>query len=72
MRSGDDARSRVRAERDVHAEHPAAYNVSLVLYAGEPLVHNGPFVAGSPIETRQFYQRLRAGEFPLLSEIARA
>ena len=48
----------------------------LVLYAGEPvrepLVHHGPFVAGSPVETRQLYQRFRAGEFALISEVARA
>jgi redox-sensitive bicupin YhaK (pirin superfamily) len=48
----------------------------LLLYAGEPigepLVHHGPFVAGSPTEINGFYRRFRAGEFTSMSQLAHA
>jgi hypothetical protein len=47
----------------------------LVLYAGEPqdepLVHYGPFVAGSPAEINELFRRYRAGRFESMSAIAR-
>jgi redox-sensitive bicupin YhaK (pirin superfamily) len=36
----------------------------------EPLVHRGPFVAGTP-ELAEYHLRFRAGEFALLSELHR-
>ncbi len=46
----------------------------LVLYAGapqhEPLVHRGPFVAGSETELREQYRRYRAGVFDSMSAIS--
>jgi redox-sensitive bicupin YhaK (pirin superfamily) len=48
----------------------------LLLYAGEPigepLIHHGPFVAGSPTEINAYYRRFRAGEFASMSQLARA
>jgi quercetin 2,3-dioxygenase len=47
----------------------------LLLYAGEPigepLIHHGPFVAGSPTEINAYYRRFRAGEFTSMSQLAR-
>jgi redox-sensitive bicupin YhaK (pirin superfamily) len=47
----------------------------LVLYAGEPisepLVHHGPFVAGSRAEVAELYQRFRTGQFSSMSQLAR-
>jgi quercetin 2,3-dioxygenase len=47
----------------------------LLLYAGEPigepLIHHGPFVAGSPTEINGFYRRFRTGEFTSMSQLAR-
>jgi redox-sensitive bicupin YhaK (pirin superfamily) len=47
----------------------------LVLYTGEPqhepLVHHGPFVAGSESEIRSLFQRFRAGGFESMGAIAR-
>lgn len=46
----------------------------LVLYAGqpqnEPLVHRGPFVAGSAQEIAGLYHAFRSGRFELLSQVA--
>ena len=46
----------------------------LVLYAGEPirepLVHYGPFVAGSMDEIAGFYHRFRAGQFASMHDLA--
>jgi redox-sensitive bicupin YhaK (pirin superfamily) len=46
----------------------------VVLYAGEPqhepLVHHGPFVAGSDTEIRELYRRFRLGTFESMSAIA--
>jgi redox-sensitive bicupin YhaK (pirin superfamily) len=46
----------------------------LVLYAGqpigEPLVHHGPFVAGSTWEITEFHRRFRAGQFTSMSQLA--
>ena len=48
----------------------------LVIYAGEPLreplVHRGPFVAGTMSELATYYQRFRAGQFTSMSAIARS
>jgi redox-sensitive bicupin YhaK (pirin superfamily) len=48
----------------------------LVLYAGlpirEPLVQQGPFVAGSRAEIAEQYRRFRAGQFPGMHQLARA
>jgi hypothetical protein len=45
----------------------------VILYAGEPqrepLVHHGPFVAGSDTEIRELFRRFRAGTFVPLSSI---
>jgi redox-sensitive bicupin YhaK (pirin superfamily) len=50
--------------------------VRLVLYAGqpirEPLVQQGPFVAGSPAEIIDFHRRYRAGTFASMAALARA
>lgn len=47
----------------------------VVLYAGEPirepLVHRGPFVAGTPRELTDYYLRFRSGDFAPLSAVAR-
>ena len=47
----------------------------LMLYAGEPirepLVHQGPFVAGSRIEIAELYRGFRNGEFTSMHEVAR-
>jgi redox-sensitive bicupin YhaK (pirin superfamily) len=47
----------------------------LVLYVGEPirepLVHRGPFVAGSPAELASYYEQFRAGRFPGIGEVGR-
>jgi quercetin 2,3-dioxygenase len=47
----------------------------IVLYAGEPqrepLVHHGPFAAGSVAEIEEMFQRYRAGRFESMSAIAR-
>jgi redox-sensitive bicupin YhaK (pirin superfamily) len=47
----------------------------LMLYAGEPirepLVHHGPFVAGSRIEIAELYRGFRNGEFTSMHEVAR-
>lgn len=47
----------------------------LVLYAGEPqrepLVHHGPFVAGSPSDIYDLHRRYRAGAFESMGAIAR-
>ncbi len=46
-----------------------------VLYAGEPirepLVHRGPFVAGSAEQLAAYYQQYRAGRFPGIGEVGR-
>lgn len=48
----------------------------VVLYAGqpikEPIVHRGPFVAGSDAELSAFYAAFRAGAFKRVSEIVSA
>jgi redox-sensitive bicupin YhaK (pirin superfamily) len=48
----------------------------LVLYAGkpigEPLVQQGPFVAGSSAEITEFHRQFRAGRFTAMSQVARA
>jgi redox-sensitive bicupin YhaK (pirin superfamily) len=48
----------------------------LVLYAGEPigepLVQQGPFVAGSRQEIVQFHRSYQAGQFASMSQLARA
>jgi redox-sensitive bicupin YhaK (pirin superfamily) len=45
----------------------------VVVYLGqpqhEPLVHHGPFVAGSPAEIQSAFRRFRAGEFAPLSTL---
>lgn len=47
----------------------------IVLYAGEPqhepLVHHGPFVAGSEAEIYELHRRYRAGGFESMGAIAR-
>jgi redox-sensitive bicupin YhaK (pirin superfamily) len=47
----------------------------IVLYAGEPqrepLVHHGPFAAGSVAEIEEMFHRYRAGRFESMSAIAR-
>jgi quercetin 2,3-dioxygenase len=47
----------------------------IVLYAGEPqrepLVHYGPFAAGSVAEIEEMFHRYRAGRFESMSAIAR-
>jgi len=47
----------------------------IVLYAGEPqrepLVHRGPFAAGSLAEIEEMFHRYRAGRFESMSAIAR-
>jgi redox-sensitive bicupin YhaK (pirin superfamily) len=47
-----------------------------VLYAGEPirepLVHRGPFVAGTLDELTSYFQHFRAGRFAPISEVGRA
>jgi redox-sensitive bicupin YhaK (pirin superfamily) len=47
----------------------------LVLYAGqplgEPLMQQGPFVAGAPSEIIDFNRRFAAGEFTRMSELAK-
>jgi redox-sensitive bicupin YhaK (pirin superfamily) len=49
--------------------------VRIVLYAGEPqrepLVHHGPFAAGSLAEIEEMFQRYHAGRFESMSVIAR-
>jgi redox-sensitive bicupin YhaK (pirin superfamily) len=54
----------------------AARGARLVLYAGlpigEPLVHRGPFVAGSPAEISRQYRRYVGGEFQSMSQLAQA
>ena len=53
-------------------QHPAR----LVLYAGqpigEPLVQQGPFVAGSRLEIAELHRGYRAGHFTSMSQLARA
>jgi redox-sensitive bicupin YhaK (pirin superfamily) len=48
----------------------------LVLYAGqpigEPLVQQGPFVAGSRLEIAELYRRFRSGQFTPMSQLAHA
>lgn len=48
----------------------------LVLYAGlpirEPLVHHGPFVAGSRVEISRQYRRYLDGDFQSMSQLAQA
>jgi redox-sensitive bicupin YhaK (pirin superfamily) len=48
----------------------------LVLYAGqpigEPLVQQGPFVAGSRVEIAEFHREFRAGHFTSMSRLADA
>jgi quercetin 2,3-dioxygenase len=47
----------------------------MVLYAGEPqrepLIHHGPFAAGSVAELEEMFHRYRAGRFESMSAIAR-
>jgi redox-sensitive bicupin YhaK (pirin superfamily) len=47
----------------------------IVLYAGEPqrepLIHHGPFAAGSVAEIEEMFHRYRAGRFESMSAIAR-
>jgi hypothetical protein len=47
----------------------------IVLYAGEPqrepLIHHGPFAAGSVAELEEMFHRYRAGRFQSMSAIAR-
>jgi hypothetical protein len=47
----------------------------LMLYAGEPirdpLVHQGPFVAGSRVEIAELYRGFRNGEFTSMHDVAR-
>lgn len=64
------------ADRDALVMAAEQGGARLVLYAGLPvdeaLVHHGPFVAGSRGEIVAQYARFRAGQFPRLSELARA
>jgi redox-sensitive bicupin YhaK (pirin superfamily) len=50
-----------------------ASGARLVLYAGlpigEPLVHHGPFVAGSLPEIAEQYRRFRTGQFPSMKKL---
>jgi redox-sensitive bicupin YhaK (pirin superfamily) len=54
----------------------ADQDARLVLYAGqplgEPLVQQGPFVAGSRLEIAEFHRSFRAGQFASMSQLARA
>jgi redox-sensitive bicupin YhaK (pirin superfamily) len=54
--------------------HAGPRGARVVLYAGEPqrepLVHHGPFVAGSESEIRELFRRYRAGTFESMSAIA--
>ena len=56
-------------------DHAGERGARLVLYAGEPirepLVHHGPFVAGSRIEIAELHRRFRNGEFTSMHEVAR-
>ncbi len=49
--------------------------VRVVLYAGEPhrspMIHHGPFVAGSRHELAQFFQNYQLGRFAKMSELAK-
>lgn len=51
------------------------HGARIVLYAGEPqrepLVHDGPFAAGSVAEIEEMFHRYRAGRFESMSAIAR-
>ena len=53
----------------------ARESARLVLYAGqpsgEPLVQQGPFVAGSRLEIAEFHRGYRAGQFTSMSALAR-
>jgi redox-sensitive bicupin YhaK (pirin superfamily) len=53
----------------------AARTARLVLYAGqpigEPLIQQGPFVAGSRLEIAEFHRGYRAGQFTSMSHLAR-
>jgi redox-sensitive bicupin YhaK (pirin superfamily) len=53
----------------------AGESARVVLYAGlphgEPLVQQGPFVAGSRLEIAEFHRGYRAGQFTSMSELAR-
>jgi quercetin 2,3-dioxygenase len=53
-----------------------ARGARLVLYAGEPigepLVQQGPFVAGSTAEIAELHRQFRAGRFTPMSQVARA
>jgi len=54
----------------------AAGPARLVLYAGqplaEPIIQQGPFVAGSRLEIAEFHRSFRAGQFASMSALARA
>jgi quercetin 2,3-dioxygenase len=53
-----------------------ARGARFVLYAGlpirEPLIHQGPFVAGSRAEIAALYQRFRGGQFQSMHQLAHA
>lgn len=54
-------------------EFEAAEDARFLLYAGQPhgvpVVHHGPFVAGSMEEIRQMYLQYRQGVFPHLNDL---
>jgi redox-sensitive bicupin YhaK (pirin superfamily) len=64
------------SERSALVASAGERGARLVLYAGlpirEPLVHQGPFVAGSRAEIAEQYRRFRTGQFPGMHQLARA
>jgi redox-sensitive bicupin YhaK (pirin superfamily) len=64
------------SDRDALVVAAAARDARLVLYAGlpirEPLVHHGPFVAGSRDEIVEQYRRFRTGAFSSMRKLAQA
>jgi redox-sensitive bicupin YhaK (pirin superfamily) len=62
------------SERGALVVSAAERGARLVLYAGlpirEPLVHQGPFVAGSRAEIAELYRRFRAGQFSSMHQLA--
>jgi quercetin 2,3-dioxygenase len=69
--AGSGTGSRASVLRVRAPEGPARF----VLYTGEPqrepLVHHGPFVAGSPPDIVRLFQEFRGGRFEPLSQVAR-
>jgi redox-sensitive bicupin YhaK (pirin superfamily) len=64
------------SDRDVLVVSATERGARLVLYAGlpirEPLVHQGPFVAGSRAEIAELYRRYRVGQFTSMHQLAQA